>query len=202
MRFLAWCLLPMTMAFFVCSCSGSPIPAGTAGSFVTMNPNASPPFVVSSATFKNNHLVPASMVYNHTGSGCSGGNQSPELSWSGVPKKTKSFAVLTLDTTAVFWHWGMYNISPATTTLPENAGTPKSTYGSEVLNDFAIYYGKSKRGYDGPCPPPGTPHHYVFTVYALDTMLKLPRSAHVENLDLAVHGHILGAASITGLYKT
>jgi phosphatidylethanolamine-binding protein (PEBP) family uncharacterized protein len=39
-------------------------------------------------------------------------------------------------------------------------------------------------------------------VYALDTTLKLPKSAYAEDLDLAVHGHILGAASVTGLYKT
>jgi Raf kinase inhibitor-like YbhB/YbcL family protein len=154
-----------------------------------MNRNAAPPFTVSSTTFRNDHLVPASMVYDRAG--CSGGNESPQLSWTGVPKKTQSFAILTLDTTAIFWHWGMYDISPKATSLPQNAGTKKSRYGKEVLNDWAIYLGKSNRGYDGPCPPPGKRHHYVFTVYALDTTLKLPRSAYVENLDLAIRGHIL-----------
>jgi Raf kinase inhibitor-like YbhB/YbcL family protein len=202
MRFLISFLRWLAAALFVYACSGPQIPQATTGTPLTMNPNAAPPFTVSSTTFKNNHFVPASMVYNHKDSGCSGGNQSPQLSWTGVPKKTKSFAVLTLDITAIFWHWGMYNISATTTTLPQNAGTPKSKYGIEVLNDWAIYFGKGNRGYDGPCPPPGKPHHYVFTVYALDTTLKLPRSAHVENLDLAIRGHILGSASITGLYKT
>jgi Raf kinase inhibitor-like YbhB/YbcL family protein len=199
MRLLASFLRPVAAALLVSACSGPQIPAAT-GTSLTMNPSAAAPFTVSSTTFKNNHFVPASMIYDH--SGCSGGNQSPELSWTGVPKKTKSFAVLTLDITAIFWHWGMYNISPTTTSLPENAGTKNSTYGKETLNDWAIYYGKSNRGYDGPCPPAGKPHHYVFTVYALDTTLTLPRSAHVENLDLAIRGHILGSASITGLYKT
>jgi Raf kinase inhibitor-like YbhB/YbcL family protein len=202
MRFLPSFLPPVAAALVVCACSGPQIPSAATGAHLEMNPNAAPPFSVSSTTFKNNHLVPASMVYNHKDTGCSGGNASPQLSWTGVPKKTKSFAVLTLDTTAIFWHWGMYNISPALKGLPENAGTPKSTYGTEVLNDWAIYFGKSNRGYDGPCPPPGKAHRYVFTVYALDTTLKLPRSAHAEDLDFAVHGHILGAASITGLYKT
>jgi len=200
MRFLVSFLGPVAAVLFVCACSGPQIPTAATGTLLTASPNAAPPFTVSSTTFKNNHFVPASMVYDH--SGCSGGNQSPELSWSGAPKKTKSFAVLTLDVTAIFWHWGMYNISPKMTSLPQNAGTPKSKYGDEVLNDWAIYYGKSNRGYDGPCPPAGKAHHYVFTVYALDTTLKLPRSAHVENLDLAIRGHILNYASITGLYKT
>jgi Raf kinase inhibitor-like YbhB/YbcL family protein len=200
MRFLSSFLRPVVAVLFVCACSGPQIPNVATGTSLTLNPNAAPPFTVSSTTFKNNRLVPASMVYDR--SGCSGSNRSPQLSWTGVPKKTRSFAVLTLDTTAIFWHWGMYNISATTTSLPQNAGTKKSKYGIEVLNDWAIYFGKSNRGYDGPCPPPGKPHHYVFTVYALDTTLRLPRSAHVENLDLAIHGHILGAAAITGLYKT
>jgi Raf kinase inhibitor-like YbhB/YbcL family protein len=200
MRLLASCLGAAAAALFVCACSGPPIPNAATSPSSTTNRYAASAFAVSSTTFKNNQLVPASMVYDH--SGCSGGNQSPQLSWTGAPKKTKSFAVLTLDTTAIFWHWGMYNILPTTTILPENAGTAKSKYGSETLNDWSIYYGKSNRGYDGPCPPPGKAHHYVFTVYALDTTLKLSRSAHVENLDLAIRGHILDSTHITGLYKT
>jgi len=200
MRFLASLLRPVAVVIFVTACSGLQIPAAAPGNPLAVNPNAAAPFTVSSTTFKNNHFVPASMVYDKAG--CTGANQSPQLSWTGAPKKTKSFAITTLDVTAIFWHWGMYNISPATTSLPQNAGTPKSKYGTEVLNDWSIYFGKKNRGYDGPCPPAGKPHHYVFTVYALDTTLKLPRSAHVENLDLAIRGHILNYTSITGLYKT
>lgn len=200
MRSFASFLRPVVAVLFVCACSGPQMPNAAPVTPLAMNSNLAPPFIVRSTTFRNNHFVPKSMVYDRAG--CSGGNQSPELRWTGAPKKTKSFAVLTLDTTAIFWHWGMYDISPATTTLPENAGTKKSKYGSEVLNDWAIYLGKSNRGYDGPCPPRGKAHRYVFTVYALDTTLKLPRSAFVENLDLAIRGHVLGSASITGLYKT
>jgi Raf kinase inhibitor-like YbhB/YbcL family protein len=199
MRPLVSFLLPVTAVLFTSACSGSQIPQSGTGGQVTMSANVTPPFTLSSTTFKNNHFVPASMVYDH--SGCSGGNQSPQLSWTGVPKNTKSFAVTTLDVTAIFWHWGMYNISATATSLPQDAGTAKSKYGNETLNDWSFYYGDSNRGYDGPCPPPGKPHHYEFTVYALDTTLKLPPSAHVEDLDLAIRGHILGYASITGLYK-
>lgn len=59
-------------------------------------------------------------------------------------------------------------------------------------------------GYDGPCPPwnDQIPHRYVFTLYALD----VPRLA-VEGVFgkpeviEAMRGHVLGEASITGLFK-
>ncbi|MBV8721992.1 MAG: YbhB/YbcL family Raf kinase inhibitor-like protein [Candidatus Eremiobacteraeota bacterium] len=185
------------VALAACS-GGHSLPATTTSGAPDLRTAAA--FTLSSTTFRNDKLVPLSMVYK--GNGCKGGNTSPELQWSGAPKKTKSFALLVLDTTAIFWHWGMYGIPKASTGLPQNAGIPSSTYGKEVLNDWAIYYGEKNRGYGGPCPPPGATHRYVFTLYALDTLLRLPRSAHAENLDLAIRGHILGSAAIIGLYKT
>jgi Raf kinase inhibitor-like YbhB/YbcL family protein len=189
-------LLGATIGLSACS-GGTSLPG--AGSVVAARSQAVT-FTLSSTTFKNDKRVPLTMVYK--GNGCKGGNQSPALTWTGAPKGTKSFAITMLDTTAIFWHWGMYGIGPSVKSLPENAGTPSSTYGKQVLNDWAIYYGKANRGYGGPCPPPGETHHYVVTLYALNATLTLPRSAHVENLDLAIHGHILGYTSITGLYRT
>lgn len=187
-------------AFLLAACSGAAnLPGATGGpSTAAVHPQAA--FTIASTTFKNDTTVPLTMVYK--GNGCKGGDRSPELHWTGTPKNTKSFAVLMLDTTAIFWHWGMYNIAKTATSLPQNAGTPSSKYGKEVLNDWAVYFGNKNRGYGGPCPPPGKTHRYVITLYALDTTLSLPRSAHVENLDLAVHGHVLGSTAITGLYKT
>jgi len=112
------------------------------------------------------------------------------------------------DLTAAFTHWGMYNIPATTTELPENAGVAGSTYGTQIYNDFPA------AEYDGPCPPPNYPpdvHHYVFTVYALDTTLKLPGSPNFPpKADTLYHAlitageqrHILATASITGLYST
>jgi Raf kinase inhibitor-like YbhB/YbcL family protein len=186
-------------AFLCAACSGqSTVPQGSAAGPMVATAGSPAGFSVSSTTFKNNKFVPKSMVYT----GCKGGNMSPQLQWKGVPKKTKSFAIIMLDTTAIFWHWGMYNIAPTVTSIPPNAGTPISKYGKETLNDFAIYYGKKNRGYDGPCPPKGKTHHYVITLYALNTTLKLRPSAYAEDLNLAVKGHLTGITMITGLYKT
>ena len=67
-------------------------------------------------------------VFN--GFGCTGGNISPALSWSGAPKDTKSFALSVYDpdapTGSGFWHWVVFNIPPDVTSLPKNAGNPKS----------------------------------------------------------------------------
>ena len=103
----------------------------------------------------------------------------------------------------------MYNIAGNSAGLPQNAGVAGSPYGMQIVNDFGM-----AAEYDGPCPPPNVApfiHDYVFTVYALDVALSLPSSANfpatAETLYQALieagrQGHILGSASIVGLYST
>jgi Raf kinase inhibitor-like YbhB/YbcL family protein len=141
--------------------------------------------------------------------GSAGGDQSPELSWSGAPSDTQTFVLVDYDVTAAFTHWGMYNIPASTTELPAGAGVAGSVYGTEVFNDF--FFGAE---YDGPCPPANVApvvHHYVFTLYALDIALKLPASTNFPAtgetlyhalIDAGQKGHILGKATLTGLYST
>ena len=100
------------------------------------------------------------------GFGCSGGNISPQLSWSGAPAGTKSFALTMYDPDAPkgsgWWHWIVVNIPAAATKFDSGASGKSLPAGSlEVRTDFG------KPGYGGPCPPPGAPHRYVFTLYAL-----------------------------------
>jgi len=170
---------------------------------------------LTSSTFVNHGTLPPSAVYNYivngknicTASGVPGGDISPQLAWSNVPHDTRSFVVMVYDTTASFTHWGMYNIPASTRELPEDAGVAGSTYGAQIVNDFG------DPSYDGPCPPQGVApeaHHYVFTVYALDTELKLPAFANFPDnaetllhalLRAASHGHILARASISVFYS-
>lgn len=59
-------------------------------------------------------------------------------------------------------------------------------------------------GYDGPCPPwnDELPHHYVFTVYALDIeTLPLEGKFGGAEVRAAMAGHILAEASLTGIYS-
>ena len=58
-------------------------------------------------------------------------------------------------------------------------------------------------GYDGPCPPWNDSiwHHYIFTIYALDTpSLALGGTFDGKTALAALQGHILGNAQITGRY--
>lgn len=158
-------------------------------------------FRVTSQTFQNDTTVPQVMVFNGTaGNVCTGGDQSPELTWTNPPRGTQSFAVMAYDVTASFTHWGMYNIDENRHRLPAGAGAASSSIGTQVFNDFGDPF------YDGPCPPPGLVHHYQFTVYALDTTLSTLGSADFPaNGSALLHamiGHILDRATITGLYET
>ncbi|MFY9908059.1 MAG: YbhB/YbcL family Raf kinase inhibitor-like protein [Terriglobales bacterium] len=200
-------LMFLMMSLSLCSAAqGRAKSAAAAGSFQ-----------MSSTTFVDGATLPLSMINNIIVNGsnsCSidgspGGNESPELSWTTPPTGTASFVVTTYDSTAAFTHWGMYNISPTATGLPENAGVAGSPYGEQIFNDFLV-----GREYDGPCPPAGYKpyaHHYVFTVYALDIVLHLPQSpnfpANAETLYQALikagrDHHILANASISGFYST
>jgi len=180
-------------------------------------PSASSQFQLTSSTFTDKSTMPISTINNIVQNGvnvCSidgstGGNESPELAWTNAPAGTQSFVVVTYDVTAAFTHWGMYNIPATTTELPQNAGVAGSSYGSQVVNDFFV-----GAEYDGPCPPAGVApyvHHYVFTVYALDTTLRVPGSknfpATAETLYHALitagrYHHILASARLIGFYST
>jgi Raf kinase inhibitor-like YbhB/YbcL family protein len=104
------------------------------------------------------------------GDGCGGGNVSPGLAWSDPPSDARSFAVTLYDLDAPtghgWWHWVVYDIPAAARSLPTGAGAASGRQlppgARQTRNDFGA------PGYGGPCPPPGKPHRYVFTLYALD----------------------------------
>jgi Raf kinase inhibitor-like YbhB/YbcL family protein len=162
---------------------------------------------LTSITFSDGGTIPLSMVWNQCSAYPGGANQSPQLSWTGAPNRTRSFIVVAYDVTASFTHWGMYNIAPTTKSLPVNAGVAGSAYGPQISNDFGDL------SYDGPCPPTTlTPlsHEYVFTVYALDVMLSTlpnygdfpPGSEALYQAMIAAgrNGDILESASIRGYF--
>jgi Raf kinase inhibitor-like YbhB/YbcL family protein len=160
---------------------------------------------VTSPEIKPNAKIGEEQVANVFG--CTGKNMSPALNWTGAPKETKSFAVTVYDpdapTGSGFWHWQIYNLPPTATSLPKNAGDPKGNLapaGSvQGKNDFGV------PGYGGPCPPKGSkPHHYHFTVYALDIdKLPLPDPApSAAVVGFMLHAHAIGKpATLTGVYS-
>jgi Raf kinase inhibitor-like YbhB/YbcL family protein len=119
---------------------------------------------------------------------CDGENAPPPLNLSGSPVRAKSLALILDDPDApggTFTHWLVWN-------LPAQS---HGVVGMEGTNDFG------KRGYGGPCPPPGPAHRYVFHLYALDGSLSLPPSATRAELDAAMRGHVVAEARFTGKYS-
>lgn len=163
-------------------------------------PEPSPPggnemtFNITSTAFSDGGAIPEKYS-------CNGQNISPELSWSGSPTGTASFALIMDDPDAVYTHWVIFNLPSDINSLPE--AVPKD----EVLANGALQ-GKIGSGgigypigYFGPCPPMGSPHHYRFTLYALDTSLNLAAGSSKEQLLQAMQGHVLGQAQLVGIYQ-
>ncbi len=158
-------------------------------------------FTLSSPDVREGSTIASVHVFN--AGGCSGGNESPQLDWRGAPPGTKSFAVTVYDpdapTGSGWWHWLVFNLPGSTAQLRRGAGNPAQPMlpaGAEQgRNDYGAV------GYGGPCPPPGPAHHYVFTVYALDTAhLALPEGASAAAIGFNIHAHMLAKATLTAMY--
>ena len=123
---------------------------------------------------------------------CDGANENPPLAWTNVPKGTVEMAVTLEDPDApggTFTHWVAWGIDPTSGALPE-----------AELPDGII---EGEPQYFGPCPPPGEPHRYKFTLYAVDTPIELEGGVStIDDLRAAIKGNVLGKAKLIGLYAT
>jgi len=156
-------------------------------------------FSVKSTDLKDGGKLPDRSVYN--GFGCSGGNVSPQLSWSNPPAATKSFVLTVYDpdapTGSGWWHWVVYNIPASVHELPQGAGagTGLPEGAVQAKTDFG------SPGYGGACPPPGKPHRYIFTVHALKVeKLDVPADATPALIGFMTHANEIGKAKLTVKY--
>lgn len=172
-----WRLLPCALVF-----AAFTIPAIPAA--------AAPPMTVNSTTMPNGSTVGAAQLWSL----CGGQDRSPDLRWSGASRSVESYAVTMFDPDAPFggaWHWVAFDIAPTLSSLPEGlpAGSPLARQADNTGN---------QPHYDGPCAPPGPPHRYIVTVYALDiASLRLPDGIDNATARAAIADHTLATAQLT-----
>lgn len=109
---------------------------------------------VTSPVVSAKHILPADYT-------CYGAGESPPVSWSGAPPRTRSFALIVDDSDAPispFVYWLVVNIGALTTEIQGGRQPP----GAEVADNST---GHAR--YDAPCPV-GATHSYRITVYALN----------------------------------
>ena len=142
---------------------------------------------IESAAFDHHSGIPD----RHT---AEGEDVPPELSWSGAPAGTQSFAVVVHDPDAPlvdgFTHWVAYNVPGDATGVGEESDD--------------VTHGQNSAGgnsYMGPAPPPGHgTHHYYFWVYALDADLELEPGLTRRELIDRIEDNVIEQARIVGTY--
>lgn len=149
-------------------------------------------FTLISSDFRDGGVLPDAQVKAL-------GNTSPQLSWSGAPEGTKSYAITCYDpdapTGSGFWHWTVANIPADVTELTAGAAVPAGAV--EGRTDYGA------PGFGGAAPPAGHgPHRYIFTVFAVDTdKLDVTPDNSGAVFGFNLHFHTLAKASITATYE-
>ena len=129
--------------------------------------NAQAAFTITSSSFKDGERLAVKMAGNNKSNpNCVGENVSPALSWANPPEGTKSYALMMFDPEGRppggVSHWVAYGIPVSVTGFAEGEASKQTDkyVGGKSLMGLPHYF--------GPCTPPGSPHHYTFTLIATD----------------------------------
>lgn len=162
-----------------------------------------PSFTLTSSDVTDGAPLATAQVSGIMGAG--GSDTSPQLSWSGFPEGTKSFAVTVYDpdapTASGFWHWAVADIPLDVTSLASGAGDDTGSGlpagALQLANDASV------KRFIGAAPPAGHgAHHYYVAVHALDVeTLGLPEGATPAYLGFNLFTHTLARAVIVGNYE-
>jgi hypothetical protein len=137
--------------------------------------------------------------------GAGGQDHSPQLSWSGFPPETRSFALTMFDpdapTVSGFWHWAVVNIPNTVTQLQTDAGDESGS----ALPHGAVQLPNDARmaRYLGAAPPDGHgKHRYIFAAHALNVgRIEIDAQATPAFLMFNLLDKTLARGFLTGWYE-
>jgi len=149
-------------------------------------PEAPEQITVTSSAFQDGQTIPTRFT-------CDGDDDSPALSWSGVPSEAKELALVVDDPKAGHYvHWTVVGIPPGVTSVAEDE-EPEG--GTELRNSAG------DDDWAGPCPPEGDGvHEYLFAVYALDAPLNLGEDATPDEVRAALADHAIARGVLRGTF--
>jgi Raf kinase inhibitor-like YbhB/YbcL family protein len=182
---------------------------------------------LTSGGFADGGVIPAR--YSQAGR-----DVSPPLAWSGAPDSTASFVLIVHDADAAVGdgtddtlHWLVWGIPGNVTSLPEGfpqgMQVPYAAVG--ITPPAGGRGGRAGRGggggrggvsqisvsgpyYRGPAAPAsGSPHHYIFELYALDENVNYTPAGQSAGpptraaILQAMQGHVRGKAVLVGTYR-
>jgi len=127
---------------------------------------------------------------------------SPPLAWTNPPARTVSFVLTMTDMESSMGDnpqdvllWMVVNIPNNATSRLLAEGVPRGR--TSMLPEGAFHRSFLTNGYLGPQPGANLhSHHYLFELYALDTILDLPRDVTLDQLRTAMKGHQTGRAPL------
>jgi len=145
------------------------------------------PLALTSTAFTEGTPIPVEFT-------CDGAGTSPPLAWGATPEGTVELVLTVIDPDARggFVHWVIAGLDPSVQALGRGA-VPDGAV--RALN------GAGKPGWTGPCPPPGAPHHYVFTLYALTAPSTITDGMPAADALAALAKQKATTATLTGTYQ-
>lgn len=175
----------LTGAVLLAGC-GHAEPGGSAGSAPASTVPAT--IAVRSSAFTNGGAIPTRFT-------CDGAGDGPLLRWSSVPGTARALALIVNDPDApggTFTHWVVLDLPPGTRSVRSGQLPATAVQGANSTGSS---------GWTPPCPPEGDrPHHYRFTVYALDARLGLPEGTAPTAALHATEAHAIASGRLTGTY--
>jgi Raf kinase inhibitor-like YbhB/YbcL family protein len=162
--------------------------AGCGGGGAPDAPDVRDAITLRSPAFRDGATIPARYT-------CASVGKSPPLAWSGVPAGARELALTVIDPDAPgggYVHWVLFHLPPGLHRLA-SGGTPDAS--REAVNSA------SQAAWAPPCPPEGDrPHHYEFTLYALEAPLALPDGASADDAVAAIGRTALVRGRLVGRF--